>query len=256
MNAFVLAEAAAFVLAIARIAGFAVVSPFPGKHVPQTVKVGLVLALAFLVRSVGAANGGLSLDLRLVGLVPCELGLGLVMGFTVRITYAASEILGASFAQSIGMTMGQVYDPALGTDDPIAARVVTIFAMLLFLALGAHRVALGYALESFHALPLGQTANLAAATPTFVGYLAEAMEAGVRLSMPVMAVGLTVQVALALIARASPSLQVFSIGMGVTVAAGLLSIMASLDDTRAGLGAELTKTGPRIEQVLMQTNTP
>ncbi len=250
MNAFVLAEAAAFVLAVARIAGFIVVSPFPGKGVPQKAKIGLILLLAFLARASQPANASLALDLRLVGLVPAELALGLVIGFTVRVTFSAAEILGASFAQSIGMTMGAVYDPTLGTEDPIAARVMTLFAMLLFLAVGAHRVALGYVLESFRAIPIGQTVDLSSASFTFVGYLDQAMETGVRLSMPVMAVGLSVQVALALVARASPSLQVFSIGMGVTVAAGILAILGGLEDTRAGLSAEIGKTGSRIEQVL------
>ena len=250
MNAFVLAEAAAFVLAVARIAGFIIVSPFPGKNVPQKAKIGLILLLAFLARASHPASASLALDLRLLALVPAELMLGIVIGFTVRVTFSAAEILGASFAQSIGMTMGAVYDPTLGTEDPIAARVMTLFAMLLFLALGAHRVALGYVLESFRAIPIGQTVDLSGSAFTFVGFIDQAMEAGVRLSMPVMAVGLCIQVALALVARASPSLQIFSIGMGVTVAAGILAILGSMEDTRAGLAAEISKTGARIEQVL------
>jgi flagellar biosynthesis protein FliR len=189
----------------------------------------------------------------LMGLVPAELGIGLIIGFTVRITYAAAEILGVSFAQSTGLTMGAVYDPNLGSEDPVVARIMTLFAMLLFLALGSHRVAIGYALESFRALPIGQGADIGAVAPTFVTYLSQAMDAGVRLSLPVMAVALAIQVTLALVARASPSLQIFSIGMGVTVAAGLLAILGSLNDISAGLGADLQKQAPRIEQVLSES---
>lgn len=255
----VTAEAAAFALAVARVAGFVVVSPFPGRNVPSKAKIGLILLLAFLARAavpqLGIA-GPLSVNLTLMGLVPAELGIGLIIGFTVRVTYAAAEILGVSFAQATGLTMGAVYDPNLGSEDPVTARIITLFAMLLFVALGSHRVAIGYALESFRALPIGHGANIGGVAPTFVGYLSQAMDAGVRLSLPVMAIALAIQVTLALVARASPSLQIFSIGMGVTVAAGLLAILGSLNDVAAGLGADLQRQGPRIEQVLSEASSP
>lgn len=249
--AFMLAEGAAFVLAAARIAGFVVVSPFPGKNVPTKARVGLVLLLAWVAHAVmPPRSGGLGLDLALIGMVPAELGIGLVIGFTVRVTYSAAEILGASFAQAAGMTMGQVYDPSMGTDEPTASRVVTLIAMLLFLALGAHRTALGYTLESFRVLPVGTSALSGAAALPIVDFVSQAMEAGVRLALPVMAIALAVQITLALVSRASPQLQIFSVGMGITVAAGLLAILGSIDDASAGLGSELGRVGPRIEQVL------
>jgi flagellar biosynthetic protein FliR len=254
LASFFLAEAAAYVLAVSRVAGFVLTSPFPGKNVPAKGKIGLVLMLAFLARAVHPAARGLNLDLLLLGIVPSEIGIGLVIGFTVRITFSAAEILGLSLAQSTGLTMGAVYDPNLGNEDPLPARIINLFAMLLFVALGSHRVAIAYTLESFRALPIGNGAAIEAALPSFVGFLAQAMEAGVRLSLPVMGIALAIQVTLALVARASPSLQVFSIGMGVTVAAGILAILGSLGDTAAGVGHELQREGPRIEQVLQDVS--
>lgn len=248
--AFALAEVAAFMLAAARVAGFVVTSPFPGRNVPTKVKIALVLLMAWVGRAAFPGAPHFGLDLHLLGLVPSELGIGLLMGFTVRITFSAAEVLGTSVAQATGLTMGQVYDPALGTEDPIPSRMVTLFAMLLFLTLGAHRVAIGYALESFRALPIGQGVSVGAGALSLFAYIEQAMDTGVRLALPVMAVALVVQVALALIARASPSLQVFSVGMGISVAAGLLAIIGSLSDAASGLAADLQRGGPRIEQVL------
>ena len=59
-----------------------------------------------------------------------------------------------------------------------------------------------------------------------------------------------VQAALALVSRASPQLQVFSIGMGISVAAAFLTVLGTLNDTAAGLGAEMERDAPRIEEVL------
>lgn len=250
MSAPLLAEVAALLLVSARVAGFIVTSPFPGKSTPSKVKIGLVLVLAWIARGAAPPPPSLGLDLALIGLVPSELGIGLVIGFTVRVTFSAAEILGVSFAQSTGLTMGSVYDPTSGGDEPVVARVMTLCAMLLFLSLGAHRVAIGYALESFRALPVGVDAEIGAAAPSLVAWFSQALDAGVHLALPVTAIALAVQVALALIARASPSLQIFSIGLGITVAAGLLAILGALGDAAAGLGDELGQSGARIEQIL------
>lgn len=238
-------------LTATRITGFVVVSPFPGKNVPNQAKIGLIVMLAWIARAAQVETPQLGLDFGLFAFVPAELGIGLMMGFTVRVTFSAAEMLGSSFAQSTGLTFGQMYDPTLGTEDSAPSRMITLFAMLLFLGIGAHRVALGYALESFRALPIGATIAIGSAAPSFVDFVSQAMDVGVRLSLPVMGVALAVQIALALVARASPSLQVFSVGMGVTVAAGLLVIMGSLDDAGAGLATELERGGARIERVLM-----
>lgn len=259
ISAIVVGEAAALALAVTRLLGFVLVAPFPGANVPGRVKVGLVLLVAFLARAAIpqlAIRGPLTFDLRLMALVPSELTIGLLIGFTVRVTFASAEILGATFAQSTGLTMGHVFDPALGTEDTVMTRVVTLLAMLLFLAVGAHRVAIGYAIESFRVMPIGQSIDAGAALPSFLSYVDSAMEAGVRLSLPVMAVALSIQVTLALVARASPSLQIFSIGMGVTVAAGLLAILGSLHDVGAGLGSTFQSVGPRIEHVVSDVAHP
>ena len=250
MSDIVSSEAAALVLAVARLAGFILVSPFPGKSVPNQVKVGLLLLLAWVVRAGQPYVPSLHLDLTLLGLVPSELGVGLLIGFTVRLTYSAAELLGASFAQATGLTMAQTYDPSMGTEDPVPARVMTLLAMLLFLAMGAHRVALGYLIESFRVVPIGQSADISSSALVFVNYLSEAVEAGVRPSLPVVGVALVVQAALALVSRASPQLQVFSIGMGISVAAAFLTLLGTLNDTAAGLGAEMEHEAPRIEEVL------
>ena len=250
LQGYAVSEIAAFALAVARVAGVILVAPFPGQSVPNRMKVGLVLILAYLGRAAAPDPFSGGLDLRLLGLACAEVGIGLLIGFTVRVTFSASEVLGSTFAQSTGLTMGQVYDPALGGEEPVIARIATLSAMLLFLGAGAHRVLLGYALESFRAVPLGHGVDLAAAAPILSTWVGQALEAGVRLSLPVTAVALSVQVALALVARASPSLQVFNVGMGVTVAAGLLAILGSAGDVTSGIGTENARVGPRIEEIL------
>ncbi len=255
-NATLNAEMAALALAATRLAGFVLVAPFPGKGVPNKAKVALILLLAWVARATTPAPEGLTLSLALVSLAATELAIGVVIGFTVRITFSCAEVVGGAFAQATGLQSAQVYDPSLGAEDTVPARIVTIFGMLVFFGLGAHRVALGYLLASFQALPIGQEAIPAAAAPSLVDFASQSLGAGVRLALPVTAVALAVQIALALVARASPQIQVFSVGLGLGVAAGLLAILGSIDDVGAGLATELGREGPRIEQVVHEMGRP
>lgn len=245
-----LAMLATAALASSRIAGIVLTAPFPGNHVPRAVKVGLVVLLSLLVASIVPPAPGVGLDLRLLGFATTEIAVGLLVGFTFRLTFACAEVMGGTFSQSLGLTFGHVFDPTLGSDDAVPGRIATILGMLLVLALGAHRVAIAYVLQSFHVLPIGGPVSIAGATPLLVDWGGAAIAAGVRLALPVAAVAFAVQVTLALVARAAPSLQIFNVGLAVTVGAGVLAVIASLDDVTAGLGAELAKTGPRIDELL------
>ena len=244
-----LAQLGTFALVVSRLSGMVVTAPFPGNHVPSQVKIGLTLVLAW-VAAATLPSADLQLDLRLAGLAAAELAVGLVVGITFRITFSCAEIMGSSFSQSLGLTQGHVFDPMLESDDGVPGRIATMLAMLLVFALGAHRIALAYILESFHALPVGQGFSVTAAVPVLVDYAGAALAAGVRLGLPVAGVGLAVQITLALIARASPSLQIFSVGMTLSVIAGLLAILASAGDVTAGIAVELGQLAPRLEHVL------
>ena len=244
-----MAEAATLALAVGRLAGMVGTSPFPGNNVPTPIKVGMVLALGWVaLGSMPAAN--LTVDLALVGLTASEVAVGLLIGLTFRITFACAEVMGATFSQSLGLTAAHVFDPMLESDDGVAGRIVTMLAMLLVIGLGAHRIAIAYVMQSFHALPVGHAVEVTQASPLLVAYAGEAIAAGVRLALPVVAVGLAVQVTLALVARASPSLQVFSVGMALSVGAGLLAMIGGMSDMTMGIAAELNNLGPRLEHVL------
>jgi flagellar biosynthesis protein FliR len=69
--------------------------------------------------------------------------------------------------------------------------------------------------------------------------------------MPVVVISLATQTALALISRAAPSLQLFSVGLAVLIAASIMVLMASLGDITLGLGEHLGGLGPRLARVLL-----
>jgi flagellar biosynthetic protein FliR len=225
------AEVIAFLIVLTRIAGFVVVSPFPGDTVPRTARIGLALALAFLATAVGPPPAfSPSIDLRLVPIVASEAGLGLMIGFSFRLILNANVVAGETMAQSIGLGSATIFNPAFGSQDTVLSRILSLFAMAIVLAAGLHRFAIAWLLDTFTAVPIGSALELGGSAMVLVDLLARASEAGLRLAMPVVAVSLVVQVGLAMLARIAPSLQIFNVGFAALLAAGLLTLGASLRD--------------------------
>ena len=71
-----------------------------------------------------------------------------------------------------------------------------------------------------------------------------------RLALPVVAVLLVVQVALAFISRAAPAMQIFSVGFAFALVAGSVTLTLSLPDMTTAIVEELSRVGPRIESVV------
>jgi flagellar biosynthesis protein FliR len=246
-----LSSAALFALVATRVAGFVVVSPFPGQNVSATQRMSLVLALAWIATTIAPAEAvPRSLDLRLLGPAVSELGFGLLIGLAFRLVFSAAEILGSILGQATGLGSPSVLNPTIDAPDTAVGRIVALTGMLVALGAGIHRVVIGALLESFRALPVGSAAVLDAPILALVGVGIDAFVVGVRLSTPVVAVALLAHLALALISRAAPSLQVFSVGFTALFAAGILTIVNGLDDMSAGLATHFQRVMPAIDEVL------
>jgi flagellar biosynthetic protein FliR len=247
----VMANATLFALVACRIAGFVVVSPFPGQNVGKTQRVALVVVLAWVAMSM--APGGSApqkLDLELAGWAALEIGCGVLVGVAFRFVFAAAEILGTVLGQMTGLSSPSVLNPTMDAPETAVGRIVGLCAMLIALGTGVHRVALGGLLESFRVLPVGTVPLLDVPILRFVDLAADAFVVGVRLSTPVVAVGLITQIALALVSRAAPSVQIFSVGFGVIFVSGTLTVLACLDDMAAGLAAHFGTLAPFIDETL------
>jgi flagellar biosynthetic protein FliR len=243
------ADASLFALVASRIAGFVVASPFPGRNVGVTQRVGLVVVLTWLTIGNAPRDGvaGAALDLALGGRAVLEVACGIVIGMVFRFTFAAAEILAGALSQATGLSSASVFNPAMDAPETAIERIVSLAAMALALAMGVHRVALAALLGSFHALPVGSP--LALQAPVFAG--AElgirAFVLGVRLATPVLAVALLVQIALALVSRAAPTLQIFSVGFTVLFTSTLATLMASLGDVASGLGSHFDQLASMLD---------
>ena len=251
LNSLVVANAASFGLTSSRVMGFVVVSPFPGQNVSNTQRVSLVLVLSFVACTFAPIDPAIAtVDLGLAGRAILEIACGLVIGMAFRLVYAVAEVAGSVLGQATGLGSPSILNPTIDAADTVLGRIVTLCALLVTLAAGVHRVALGALLESFRALPIGTVTAIDAPMLQMVDLGIDAFVVGVRLATPVIAVALLVQLALAMISRAAPSLQIFSVGFALLFTSGLVTFMTGLDDFNAGLVAHLQRLAPAVDAAL------
>ncbi len=239
----------AFSLVLTRMAAFVAVSPFPGPWVPARVRIALALFLALVVAPhVGPSRiePGPALVLPLFG----EVLVGVVIGFVLRLALVAADMLGSALAQALSLTFAASYDPQSASQTDPLSHLVTMMASLVAIGTGAHRVVLGALLASVEALPPGHVPPAGVFLLPLVDWLARSVEHGFALAVPVVAVCLVVQLAVALVSRAAPQLQIFSVGITITIASGVVVLFAGLADLTSGLAVHLASIGSALERVL------
>jgi flagellar biosynthetic protein FliR len=218
-------------LVLMRVSSFLLVLPaFGSPGIPVQIKVAaaVVLSLFFgttMPLSVDAA--GVS-TMQAILLLAGEAIYGLALGLIVMLLYSVVQLTGHMIEQQMGLTMAEIVDPL--TDEeagPLASLLEMIF-LLLFLSANGHHLFLLILSKSYQAFPAGTIPSV----NTLVGAVAQTgsvmFVASLRLAAPMLAAFLILMVALALLARLIPEMDIFFVGMPAQVALGLFLVTVFL----------------------------
>jgi flagellar biosynthetic protein FliR len=250
-------EAALVVLEAIRISGMVIVAPLGFTQAPLRVKAALVVLLTL------AAHGGFGQnpvsEQPLEGLAFCaasEFVLGVAIGLVPRLIVAAVEIAGEQVAPMMGLGVAQMFDPMAHGSQNVITSILRNLAILLGVLVGLHRVVIGAVIGSFRVVPAGSVHSTSNLTELVLAMSADALSTGVKLAIPLIAVLLVTQVALAFVSRAAPAMQVFSIGFAVTTSVGALLLILTLPDFGYDVAAEMSRAGERIEAIVFAVKEP
>lgn len=247
----VIATATTMALVFCRLAGFLVLSPFPGAWVPKRPKVALLISLAFSVGMwLPTSSAPPDMSLLLLIYAANEFMIGAMVGGAFRFVISAAEFMAGMVSQASWLSAPVSLNPEMGGQSQVLGQISTLLALMVALGAGTHRVVIAYLLESFRVLPVATDMLILNGILPFVDLAGRSIDIGMRLALPVVAVSLAVQTALALVSRVAPSLQIFSIGFGVLVATGLVTFAASLESIAGGVLAYTHILPPFLDEVL------
>jgi flagellar biosynthetic protein FliR len=220
-----------FALVLSRVAGiFAALPVFGGRRVPMQIKsltVFMITLVCFPVLTV--TPPAMPTDVFTLGLLLLrEVVVGLILAFTTQIIFAAVEFCGQIIGMQMGFTISQILDPTLGNQAQIMSVLQTLFATLIFLSMNVHHLFIRAIVDSFGIIPIGGW-HLNGEIVTFlVQKTSDIFIIGVRLAAPVMVTLLLASVALGIMARAFPQMNIFMISLPLNVAIGFIVLGMTL----------------------------
>ncbi len=250
-------EAATALLQAIRISGMVIVAPLAWTSAPTRVKAVLVLLLTLAAHGeIGQLPVSMAPVEELAFGAVNEFLLGVAIGLVPRFVVAAVEIAGEQIAPMMGLGVAQIFDPAAHGSQNVITSILRNLAVLLGVLVGLHRVMIGAVIGSFRAVPAGTVGSPANLTEGVLLMSGEALSTGVKLAIPLIAVLLVTQVALAFVSRAAPAMQVFSIGFAVTTAVGAVLLIVTLPDFGYDVVVEMSRVGERIEALVFAVKEP
>lgn len=239
---------ATLIFPLTRILAMIASSPILGnKQVPAHVKIGLSVLLAIVIAptigemppvTVGSPQGLLIIVQQII--------IGVAMGFTMRLIFTAVEMAGELAGLQMGLGFASFYDPMNSSYTPVVARWFGMVAILAFLAMNGHLYMLSALAESFNTLPIGSMMPAKGFYEVAI-WGGSIFAYGLQISLPLLAALLTANIALGILTRAAPQLNLFAIGFPITLAIGFLVLALSMPHfiplldrfTQEGLGAML-----------------
>lgn len=220
---------AAFVFPLARTLSLLVAAP-PFNNAGLTGRTRLILGLAITfaiapgIDKVPAIEPASAMGLLIMAE---QMLIGFAMGFSMRLIFSAVDLAGNIFSTQMGLGFATSYDPMSTSQTPVVSELIGFLALLLFLSIDGHLMVLSTLAESFNVLPIGVLPK-----STSWGNIANAVaivfSAGLLLVLPIIVALLITNVALGVLGRVSPQLNLIVIGFPVTIALGFAALYVSL----------------------------
>lgn len=218
-----------FLLLFLRTMGlFATAPVWSNRLVPVQMRVALAFGTAVVVFPL---FGPQDVPQTLVGVLPLavqELLVGMVIGFVASVIFTCVQLAGELMDMHMGLAIINVLDPMTSTQMPLLGNFMYILALLIFFTINGHHMLLQSVMDSYALVPIGKaviTANLAEAV---VATASKLFVLGFKVAAPVIAAVFLATVALGILNRAVPQMNVFVVGMPVQLMVGVFMLMVVL----------------------------
>jgi flagellar biosynthetic protein FliR len=243
-------------LVLARIGAFVAVMPIFAQQTPRMIRVSLAMALAAFYVTVVSPGWDPTMALRGADLPPIryaivllrEALIGAAMGFVFNLFLLPARVAGEFVTYQVGLNLTPQISPTGSDSAGPVTNLFEIIAALVFLVADGHHIVLLTLHGSFVTLPLGGS-NLPQAGPMVTG-LGTAYEMGLLLAGPLALCLFLLSVTLAILSRAAPQLNIYSIGFTLQISVVLLGGLFLLPEFVATIYAVIAHTGEALPKYL------
>lgn len=225
--------AAAFVLTALRVGGLLLVAPaWSAKSVPMRLRTAVLVLFAIILLPSALETANLA-TLRITpATFLAETAVGFALGLAGALIIAGAEFAGELMTTTIGLSGAAIFDPVNNQQGALLGPFMQLLALTLLLISGGHVLMVKAVSVSFVSMPLGAPVALDKGFLEIVKAASNIFSTGLQFSAPIIAAVLVANMALAVLGRAAPKLQVMTIafpmqiGLGLFVFAGSIGLIA------------------------------
>ena len=216
-----------------RLSAFlAFTSIFSIRAVNMRIRISLAFAMAFFVTQQidipkidpVTADGLMEISRQIL--------IGLTMGLVFQVASAALVVAGQAVSGSMGLSMANMVDPNMGS-VPVLSQMFNIMGTLIFLGMGGHLIVFGLVIESFKLLPIGQPFFSQDMLGKMLNWSAIMFLGALLIALPVVMTLLFINIGLGFVARAAPTLNIFTVGFSALILTGFVIIIFSMGNNVA-----------------------
>lgn len=220
-----------FILILTRISGVIVISPvFGSRNIPMQAKIGLSATLAIIIFNVKKMpiyqfpDNLLPFILTIVN----EFIIGLVIGFAAQLIFAGIQLAGEIIDMQMGFGIVNVIDPVFGTQVPLIGNFKYLVALMIYLATNSHYILINALFQSYDIIPIFGFKYHGSLTDTVLNLFIGMFVIALQICIPIVGAIFVVQVALGILARTVPQMNVFIVGMPINILIGFIIIILIL----------------------------
>lgn len=245
-----------FTVVLARMGGLVTFAPFWSHQLtPGRARAVLAMGLALVMTPIVAPRLAtpptefLSLALVIIG----ELLIGFAMGLVGRLVFGALDTAAQVLGFQMGFSLASTIDPATRAQTAALGVIAQMMGLVVLLGADGHHWLLVATAKSFQTVAPGNFSVSGELVELMIRLSANSIAVGVALAAPAIVVLLSVELALAIMGRAAPQLQIMVLGFPIKIAIGLWLIGASLYFLPGALRSTLEVMRTALNQVLTLT---
>jgi flagellar biosynthetic protein FliR len=221
------------VLLFARLGAAAMVLPgFGEQEIPAPVRLGFALALVPLMLPVlsPALPGPPDSAAEALRLIAIEVIFGLWIGGLARLVVLAFSVAGQAIGAMIGLASALIQDPSFGAGGTALSRLFGLAAVVFLLVTGLFAIPLRALADSYEVLPVGAAFPAGDALGVLVAAASASLDLALRIAAPFALAAIVLNIALGLLARIAPQVQVYFVAVPGQLLGGiaLLALLAPL----------------------------
>lgn len=220
--------AAAFLLTFARVGAMVMLMPGIGEaNLPSRVRLTIALALSAIL--LPAHQSAYAVNLTALGPVIVmlfqEILIGLLLGLTARLAISALQTTGSIAAQQLGLGFVTAVDPTQNQQGMLVGNFLALLGVTLVFATDMHHMVIAAMNDSYAIFKPGEVPLTGDMAQHITKVVATAFRIGIQLSAPFLAFGLLFNLGLGVLSRLMPQMQVFFIGLPLSILLGLLLML-------------------------------